>query len=149
MEEARRVHGPTPSSKLVSRIWWSGPATVSAAPVGETFTLGVVVRNACDGAADARTLRYYRSTDSTISASDEEIGTDEVGSLGVGESSEQSIEVTVEDDGTYSYGACVDAGAGESDTANNCSPAATGGSTIRAEFEGIETDRLFVCGPAG
>ena len=113
-----------------------GSATVSAAPaVGETFTLGVVVRNAGDGAADATTLRYYRSTDSTISTSDEEIGTDEVGSLGAGESSEQSIEVTVEDDGAYSYGACVDAVAGESDAANNCSPAATGGSTTRAEFE--------------
>ena len=101
-------------------------ATLSATPaVGETFTLDVVVRNDGDGAAAATTLRYYRSDDSAISTSDEEIGTNEVAALDAGASSAHSIEVTVEEAGSYRYGACVDAVDGESDTANNCSAAAT------------------------
>lgn len=99
-------------------------ATLSATPtVGETFTLTITVRNGGDAAASATTLRYYRSDDRSISTSDEEIGTDEVAALEAGGSSEHSIEVTPEDDGSYSYGACVDAVDGESDTANNCTPA--------------------------
>ena len=108
-------------------------ATLSATPeVGGTFTLDVVVRNDGDGGAVATTLRYYRSDDSAISASDEEIGTDEVAALGAGASAGHSIDVTVDDDGSYSYGACVDAVDGESDTVNNCSAAATEPGT---EFE--------------
>ena len=108
-------------------------ATLSATPaVGETFTLDVVVRNDGDGEAAATTLRYYRSDDSTISTADEEIGTDEVATLGAGASSEHSIAVTVEEAGSYSYGACVDAVDDETDAANNCSAAATEPS---AEFE--------------
>ena len=100
-------------------------ATLSATPaVGETFTLDVAVRNGGDGGAAATTLRYYRSDDDAISREDEEIGTGEVAALDAGESSEHSIEVTVEEAGSYSYGACVDAVDGESDTANNCSAAA-------------------------
>ena len=100
-------------------------ATLSATPaVGETFTLDAVVRNDGDGGAAATTLRYYRSDDGTITREDDEIGTAEVAALDAGESSEHSIEVTVEEAGSYSYGACVDSVDGESDTANNCSAAA-------------------------
>ena len=37
--------------------------------------------------------------------------------------SDQSVDLTAPAAGTYYYGACVDAVAGESDTANNCSTA--------------------------
>ena len=104
-------------------------ATPSAAPaVGETFTLGVVVRNRGNAEAGTTTVRYYRSADDAISREDEEIGTGEVAALGGGESSEHSIEVTVEEAVSYGYGACVDAVDGESDTANNCSAS-------RSDFE--------------
>ncbi|MDE0192777.1 MAG: hypothetical protein OXQ90_15600, partial [Gammaproteobacteria bacterium] len=101
-------------------------ASLSALPaVGETFTLSAVVSNEGNGDAVGTTLRYYRSGDTVISDSDDEIGTEEVGPLAKGESSEHSIEVTVADAGSYSYGACVDAVEGEADATNNCSAAAT------------------------
>ncbi|MCY3622507.1 MAG: hypothetical protein OXH68_12460, partial [Gammaproteobacteria bacterium] len=106
-------------------------ATLSAVPnVGETFTLSVAVNNEGDGDAPATTLRYYRSDDAVISGSDEQIGTGDVEPLAAGESSEHSIDVTVADGDVYSYGACVDATAGERDATNNCSSAATEPPTV-------------------
>ena len=95
----------------------SGPA------VGATFTLSATVRNDGDGESQATTLRYYRSSDATISASDTAVGTDAVSALGVSGSGSASVDLTAPAAGTYSYGACVDAVAGESDTTNNCSTA--------------------------
>ena len=89
---------------------------------GATFTLSARVRNRGVGDAAATTLRYYRSTDATITASDTEVGTDPVDGLGVLESSAESVEVTAPAvTGTYYYGACVDEVAEESDTTDNCS----------------------------
>ena len=45
---------------------------------GAGFTLSAAVRNDGDGASAATTLRYYRSTDATITTSDTEVGTDAV-----------------------------------------------------------------------
>ena len=71
----------------------------------------------------ATTLRYYRSTDVTITTSDTAEGTDPVGALAASEGSSAGVDLTAPaTPGTYYYGACVDAVAGESDTANNCSP---------------------------
>ena len=91
---------------------------------GASFTLDATVRN--DGKADstATTLRYFRSTDGSISTDDEEVGTDEVGAVAAAQKSEHSVDLTAPDEpGTYYYGACVDAVDDESDTANNCSGA--------------------------
>ena len=94
----------------------SGPAA------GATFTLLATVRNSGEAASAATTLRYYRSTDATITTSDTEVGTDAVAGLGAAGSSSQSVDLTAPDtSGTYYYGACVDAVTGESDTTNNCS----------------------------
>ena len=46
---------------------------------GGSFTLSATVSNTGDGEAAAITLRYYRSTDSTITTSDTEVGTDDLG----------------------------------------------------------------------
>ena len=105
----------------------------SGAEPGASFTLTVTVRNQGDSEAESTTLRYYRSTDSTISGSDTEVGTDSVSSLGPSRSSRESIDLTAPSDpGTYYYGACVDSVTGESDTNNNCSSSVsvtvTGGS---------------------
>ena len=106
-------------------------ASVSARPaVGETFTLTAGVKNAGNGDAVGTTLRYYRSEDAVISGTDDEIGTEAVAPLAKGESSEYSIEVTVNDAGSYSYGACVDAVEGEADATDNCSPAVTDPPTV-------------------
>ena len=94
----------------------SGPAA------GATFTLSATVRNAGEGDAAATTLRYYRSADTTITASDAEVGMDAVAELAAAGSSGQSVELTAPSSpGTYYYGACVEAVTDESDTTNNCS----------------------------
>ena len=94
---------------------------------GERFTFTATVRNRGDGdASSSTTLRYYRSSDATISAADTEVGTDRVGSLDQSETSDESIALDAPSDtGTYYYGACVDALSDESNTQNNCSVAVT------------------------
>ena len=82
----------------------------SGPTAGTKFTLSATVRNDGDGASEATTLRYYRSTDTTISTSDTEVDTDAVAVLGVSGSSSESVEVTAQPTpGTYYYRACVDA----------------------------------------
>ena len=89
---------------------------------GESFTVSASVRNQGDDNANSTTLRYYRSTDATISTSDTQIGTDGVSSLSAGSTSSESDSVTAPTTpGTYYTGACVDSVSGESDTGNNCS----------------------------
>ena len=93
---------------------------------GDAFTLSATVSNAGDEQSAASTLRYYRSTDSTISSSDTQVGTDAVGALAASGTSAGSISLTAPSTaGTYYYGACVDAVTDESDTTNNCSSTVT------------------------
>ena len=101
------------------------PSVSDSSPTsGATFTLSATVRNDGDGAAAATTLRYYRSTDGTITTSDTSVGTDAVGGLSAGATSPESISLTAPSSaGTSYYGACVDTVTGESDTTNNCSSA--------------------------
>ena len=103
------------------------PPTVSdnVPAAGATFILSVTVNNAGDGASPSATMRYYRSSDATITTSDTPVGTDEVAELGFSGSGSKSVELTAPSTpGTYYYGACVDAVTDESDTTNNCSSAA-------------------------
>ena len=105
-----------------------GTPTVSdsSPETSASFTLSATVRNAGDGASAATTLRYYRSTDSTITSSDAQVGTDAVGALAASGTSAESISLTAPSTaGTYYYGACVASVAGESSTANNCSGSVT------------------------
>ena len=89
---------------------------------GAAVTLSATVENSGEGAADATTLRYYRSGDATIATTDTEVGTDAVAGLAASGSSGESVELTAPaTPGTYYYGACVDAVTDESDTTNNCS----------------------------
>ncbi len=103
-----------------------GPASVSnSSPgAGASFTLRATVRNQGSGSSGSTTLRYYRSSDSTISTSDTQIGTDPVGGLAASGTSSESLDLTAPATaGTYHYGVCVDAVSGESNTGNNCSDA--------------------------
>ena len=98
----------------------------SSPTTGASFTLSATVRNRGDGSSAATTLRYYRSTDSSITSSDTAVGTDSVSGLSASGTSDESISVTAPAAaGTYYYGACVDSVSGESDTTNNCSTAVT------------------------
>ena len=103
------------------------PTVSNAGPqTGGSFTLSATVSNTGAGESVATTLRYYRSTDATITTSDTSVGTVAVGALAASRSSGESISLTAPSTaGTYYYGACVDAVADESDTTDNCSASAT------------------------
>ena len=118
-----RREGPAPAPDLVVDT----PTVSESAPTaGARFTLNATVRNQGNGSSAFTTLRYYRSTDSTITTGDTAVGTDSVSSLDAAESGDESISLTAPSTpGTYYYGACVDAVSDESDTTNNCSVAVT------------------------
>ena len=91
---------------------------------GETLRLSATIRNQGGRASATTTLRYHRSDDDTISADDEEVGTEQVGRLGPLGSSTGAIETGVPNRaGAHYYGACADAVEDEVDTTNNCSSA--------------------------
>ena len=72
------VPEPEPGPNLVV----SSPSVSNSAPaVGTTFTVSALVSNAGDEASVVTTMRFYRSTDATITTSDVEVGTDTVGGL--------------------------------------------------------------------
>ena len=101
----------------------SSPSVDDASPeTGGTFALSATVSNDGDAEAPATTLRYYRSTDATITTSDTLVVTDAVSGLAPSASSGKSAQLTAPSTaGRYYYGACVDAVTDESDTTNNCS----------------------------
>ena len=110
---------PSPTQDLIVHAPSVGPTSVAP---GETFTLLVTVQNWGQGQAEATTVRYYRSTDTTITTSDTLEGTAPVSALDFSQGSGESISLTAPATaGTYYYGACVDAVPGEYDTTNNCS----------------------------
>ena len=90
---------------------------------GQSFTLSATVRNRGTAtSAVSTTLRYYRSSDASISSGDTQVGTDSVGVLSAGGTSPESINLSAPSSaGNYYYGACADGIAGETDTSNNCS----------------------------
>ena len=103
-----------------------GAPTVSESgrAAGMSFTLTATVRNLGTVASGSTNLRYYRSTDATITTSDTQVGADHVSGLPAFGMSAQSIDLTAPDiPGTYYYGACVDADSDETITTNNCSSA--------------------------
>ncbi len=105
------------------------PSVSDSSPdAGEYFTLSATVRNQGNGSGTyvLTTLRYYQSTDATISTSDTKVGSDLVSRLAAGETSDESDRVRAPSSpGTYYYGACVESVGGESNTNNNCSDAVT------------------------
>ena len=122
----------------------AGPDLVIQSPLvsdgspgaGESFTLSVTVRNQGDHESVVTTLRYYRSTDATISSSDTELGTESVNGLAMSSEHGGSISLTAPSNtGTYYYGACVDAVPDEVSTANNCSVAVP--VTVRDGDQGV------------
>ena len=111
----------------------SASVSDSSLTPGQSFTLRATVRNQGTGESAATTLRWYRSTNATISTQDTEVGTDAVADLAVSGNSAESISLTApSSEGTYYYGACVASVAGESNTGNNCSSAATVTVTVDA-----------------
>ena len=114
---------PSPAQKPDLVVQQPTVSQSTLAP-GASFTLSATVANNGAGSAAATTLRYYRSTNATITSSDTEVGKDSVNALGANRSGAESISLTAPTSpGTYYYGACVDSVAGESQSNNNCSVA--------------------------
>ena len=91
-------------------------------PPGGLIQVSAGVRNQGGVASPATTLRFYQSTDATITTSDTEVGTAAVGGLAASGTRSHGADVTAPSStGTYYYGACVDAVTDEFDTTNNCS----------------------------
>ena len=118
---------PIPPDSAVSGtdlVVSSASASDSRPAPGASFKLTAVVRNSGTDTSAATTLRYYRSSNPTVSTGDAVVGSDAVGELQATHESEQSINLAAPaDPGIYYYGACVDAVSGETDVANNCSTA--------------------------
>ena len=112
---------PTPRPDLVIQSFQLNEVTLDP---GERFTLSATVENSGEGRAPSTTLRYYRSTDATISSRDTQVGTDRVSSLGANRTGNESLSLSAPTSpGTYYYGVCVDSVTDESNTGNNCSRA--------------------------
>ena len=136
---------PTPTPTTAPDLVVDAPTVNDNSPAtGAPFTLSATVRNAGDGESAATTLRFYQSTDGTITTADTEAGTAAVGGLAASATSSESISLTAPSTaGTYYYGACVDAVTDESDTTNNCSVSVQ--VTVSApEFAGSWTGDLNV-----
>ena len=118
---------PRPPSQDTPDLEIGAPTVSDANPeTGASFTLSATVSNTGGGLSPATTLHYYLSTDATITTSDTVVETGPVGALSQSDTAAQSILLTAPATaGTYYYGACVDPVAGESDTTNNCSSAAS------------------------
>ena len=100
----------------------SPSVSASTLSPGESFTLRATVRNRGTARSDSTRLRYYRSTNSSISGSDTEVGTDPVGALAASATSAESIRLDAPSSArTWYYGACVNSVNGETNTGNNCS----------------------------
>ena len=137
-EEEEEETDSTSSEGGPDLIVQSPSVSAVALTPGEAFTLQVTVHNQGDQQAAATRLHYYRSNNSTITASDTEVGTDEIGVLDASATNAASIELTAPTGvsprlGIY-YGACVASVGGESNTENNCSDA------VRITVGGQETE---------
>ncbi|MDE2999618.1 MAG: hypothetical protein OXU79_11135 [Gemmatimonadota bacterium] len=116
----------TPPSDNPDLIVESPSVDDNTLTTGQSFTLNATVRNQGNASAAATTLRYYRSSNATISTDDAEEGADAVSTLAAGATSDESISLNAPSDaGTYYYGACIDGVSGESNTNNNCSSGVT------------------------
>ncbi len=104
-----------------------GPEILDYRPKTGEFRIWESVQNIGSGPSSQTTVRYYRSDDATIDATDTPTGSEYVGLLPVGgDSANSDYEYTTllaapTSPGTYYYGACVDPVPDESDTTNNCS----------------------------
>ena len=94
----------------------------STLAVGDSFRLEVLISNQGAGTTERPYMRYYLSSNSTISSIDTELEDDLVSALEYLETSDEWSRIdTPSAAGTYYYGVCVDSVTGETATDNNCS----------------------------
>ena len=115
---------PPPRSNEPDLVVQSPSVDDNTLNAGQSFLLSATVLNQGASQSAGTRLRFYRSSDATITRLDTELQDTPVSALSPSGTSDNSITVTAPSSpGTYYYGACVDTVAGESDTGNNCSRA--------------------------
>ncbi len=114
----------TPAPDLVVQGFTLNAST-NALTVGitEWVDLAVTVLNLGEVDSLPGVVKYYRSVDASISTNDSEIGRDSFTNLGASETVSETMTLPISSVGESYYGACIEVQTGESDTANNCSPA--------------------------
>jgi subtilisin family serine protease len=92
---------------------------------GGSVVFSAVVKNQGTGPAKSTTVKYFISTDASISTADTQVGSqDTVSALGATATDDISQTLTLQQSaGSYYLGACVVSVDGESDTMNQCSSA--------------------------
>ena len=114
---------PSPAQAAAPDLVVLGANVDESSPeAGEAFGFVATVHNQGDAQSAVTTVRYLRSTNSTITTADALQGTEAVGPRDPNTNYSATIRLTAPAAvGTYYYGACVDGVPGESDRANNCS----------------------------
>ena len=132
--------GPPEPASSGADLTVAAPMASDANPAaGASFTLSATVRNRGTGSSNATEVRFFRSTDATITVADTQVAVANVPALAASGSVTASADVSAPAaGGTYHYGACVDAVPGEAETGNNCSPAVT----VRALLPGAPDLRI-------
>ena len=145
------VSVPTQPANQPDLVVQSPSVSDSSLNTGQSFTFSATVRNQGNARSAATTLRYFRSSDATISSGDSPVGTDAVGGLAASGTSRESVRLTAPSRaGTYYYGACVDSVSGETDTRNNCSSAVSvtvGTTGTRASYCNTGSSRYGAIAP--
>lgn len=110
---------------------------------GQSFLLSVMVRNQGDAASNSTRIRFYRSSDATVSTDDTEVGDDNIEALPTSQSKDESENLlSPSESGAYYFGACVDSVANETDTSNKCSSGVR--VTVSASDGTVESGELIV-----
>ncbi len=106
---------------LVVEAVQAEPATVAP---GEQFRLYATLKNQGTGESAATIVRYYRSSNDTISTRETQLRSANRDPLAADGTIRRYLTVTAPTTpGTYYYGVCVDSVSNESNTTNNCSGA--------------------------
>ena len=117
--------GPPEPAPSGADLTVAAPMASDANPAaGASFTLSATVVNGGTRSSNATEVRFFRSTDATITVADTQVAVADVPALAASGSVTASADVSAPAaGGTFHYGACVDAVPGEAETGNNCSPA--------------------------
>lgn len=111
----------TPSAAAPDLVVQSPVVSKNNLATGENFNVSVVTRNQGTASSNSSTVRYYLSSNSFISISDTELGSDNVNPLTALGIEADNLTTSVPQVGTYWIGACIDSVTNESNTNNNCS----------------------------
>ena len=140
---ASQVSTPMTRPQYPDLVISSARVDASTIMLGGGVRVYITIENRGMRAAEAITIRYYRSLDATISPEDTELRAVNVGRLDAGKSTTTwTLLPSPTSLGVYYYGACIDGVASESDTSNNCSSAIK----VTVELQGSDQKLLLPVG---